>query len=100
MSTMGHNSIDKSELKHFVARIEQLEIDKAGIAGDIKDMYAEAKETGFDPKILRKLIALRKKDATKRAEEEALLEVYMQALGMLSDTPLGEAALEREGLRA
>jgi uncharacterized protein (UPF0335 family) len=91
---MGHNSIDKSELKHFVARIEQLEIDKAGIAGDIKGIYAEAKDTGYDPKILRKVIRIRKQDRAKREEEEAMLEIYMQALGMLADTPLGQASIK------
>ena len=64
-------------------RIERLEEEKAGIAGDIKDVYAEAKGNGFDTKVLRKIIALRKRDYAERQEEEAILELYMQALGMV-----------------
>ena len=70
------------ELKQFIERIERLEEEKAGIAGDIKEIYAEAKGNGFDTKAMRKLISLRKKDFDKRKEEEAILELYMQALGM------------------
>jgi uncharacterized protein (UPF0335 family) len=84
-----------NQLKAIVERIERLEVDKAEIASDIKDVYAEAKGNGFDPKILRKLIAIRKIDATQRAEAETILETYMQALGMLADLPLGQAAIER-----
>jgi uncharacterized protein (UPF0335 family) len=83
-------------LANIVDRIEALESDKAAIAADIKDLYAEAKGNGFDVKVLRQVISLRKKDAGKRAEEQAILATYMQALGMLSDTPLGQAALKRE----
>jgi uncharacterized protein (UPF0335 family) len=83
-------------LANIVDRIEALESDKAAIAADIKDLYAEAKGNGFDVKVLRQVISLRKKDAGKRAEEQAILATYMQALGMLADTPLGQAALKRE----
>lgn len=86
------------QLKAIVERIERLETDKAAIATDIKEVYSEAKANGFDAKILRKLIALRKKEAAEREEEQSLLEVYMSALGMIADLPLGQAALEREGL--
>ncbi len=68
-------------LKTFVQRIERLEEDKAGIADDIKDVYHEAKSEGFDVKVLRKVITLRKKDPQERAEEEELLELYLSALG-------------------
>ena len=85
-------------LRSLVERIEKLEEDKAAIAADIKEVYAEAKAQGFDPKIMRKVIALRKKEAAERAEEKAMLEVYMGALGMIADLPLGQAALKREGL--
>jgi uncharacterized protein (UPF0335 family) len=88
---MGTNN----QLKAIVERIERLEEEKKTIADDIKDVYAEAKGNGYDPKILRKLIAMRKIDATKRAEAETILETYMQALGMLADTPLGQAAMQR-----
>jgi uncharacterized protein (UPF0335 family) len=83
-------------LANIVDRIEALESDKAAIAADIKDLYAEAKGNGFDVKVLRQVISLRKKDAGKRAEEQAILATYMSALGMLADTPLGQAALKRE----
>ncbi|HYF54252.1 MAG TPA: DUF2312 domain-containing protein [Salinarimonas sp.] len=75
-------SVAADQLKAFIERIERLEEEKAGISGDIKDVYAEAKGTGFDTKVLRKIIALRKRDHAERQEEEAILELYMQALGM------------------
>jgi uncharacterized protein (UPF0335 family) len=75
-------SVAADQLKAFVERIERLEEEKAGLAGDIKDVYAEAKGTGFDTKALRRIIALRKKDHAERQEEESILELYMQALGM------------------
>ena len=71
------SSVAADQLKSFIERIERLEEEKAGLAGDIKDVYAEAKGTGFDVK------ALRKKDHAERQEEEAILELYMQALGMV-----------------
>jgi uncharacterized protein (UPF0335 family) len=88
------------QLKAIVERIERLEADKAAIAGDIKEVYSEAKANGFDTKILRKVIALRKKETAVREEEQSMLEVYMAALGMIADLPLGQAALKREGLAA
>lgn len=88
-------SKENSQLTSIVARIEKLEDEKAVIAEDIKEVYAEAKGNGFDVKILRKIIAMRKQDAEKRREEQAVLAVYMQELGMLADTPLGQAAIER-----
>ena len=85
-----------NQLQSIVERIEKLEDDRALLAADIKDIYAEAKGNGFDPKIIKKVIALRKKDAAQREEEDALLATYMSALGMLADLPLGEAALRRD----
>ena len=82
-----------NQLQALVSRIEHLEEEKYNIAEDIKEVYAEAKGTGFDPKIIKKIISLRKQDASKRAEEQAVLATYMDALGMLADTPLGKAAL-------
>lgn len=69
-------------LKSLIERIEKLEEDKAAISGDIKEVYAEAKAIGFDTKIMRLLVKLRKKSAEERLEEETLLEVYMTAMGM------------------
>ena len=71
------------QLKSIVERIERLEEEKKIIAADIKEVYAEAKSNGFDTKILRKVISLRKKEATEREEEQSMLDVYMAALGML-----------------
>lgn len=76
------NAISPERLQSFIDRIERLEEEKAGIANDIKDIYAEAKSAGFDTKIIRKIIALRKKEPQERSEEEMLLETYMAALGM------------------
>lgn len=87
-----------AQLRGIVERIERLEEDKAKVAADIREVYSEAKANGFDVKTLRKVVALRKKEAAERAEEEAMLEVYMNALGMIADLPLGQAALQREGL--
>ena len=70
-------------LKAFVERIERLEEEKASIAGDVKEVYAEAKAQGFDAKILRKVVALRKRDVAERREEEEILDLYLQALGMM-----------------
>lgn len=86
---------NNNQLQSIVDRIETLEEQKSAVAEDIKEVYSEAKGNGFDPKIIKQIIALRKKDASKRAEEQAILATYMQALGMLSDTPLGKAALSK-----
>ncbi|GJD98809.1 MULTISPECIES: DUF2312 domain-containing protein [Methylobacterium] len=79
---VDNSSVAADQLKSIIERIERLEEEKAGLAGDIKDVYAEAKANGFDTKVLRKIISLRKKDHEERQEEEAILELYMQALGM------------------
>lgn len=95
MTTPGHNGVDASQLRSFIERVEKLEEEKRAIADDIKDVYAEAKGVGFDAKQIRKIVAMRRIDADKRAEEQAILDLYMSALGMLADTPLGQAAIER-----
>jgi uncharacterized protein (UPF0335 family) len=76
------NAVDGGHLRAFVERIEKLEEEKRAIADDIKDVYAEAKGTGFDPKIIRKIVSLRRQDKSKRQEEEEILELYLSALGM------------------
>ena len=73
----------KDQLKAFVERIERLEEEKKTISDDIRDVYAEAKGNGFDVKVLRTIVRMRKQDANERAEQETILETYMQALGML-----------------
>lgn len=87
---IGHNSGEEQDvggvsgkrLKAYLDRIERLEEEKSGIADDIKDIYAEAKGTGFDVKTMRKLVRLRKMDAEKRREEDELLELYKAAVGI------------------
>jgi len=73
----------KDQLKAIIERIERLEEEKKTISDDIRDVYAEAKGNGFDVKALRTIVRMRKQDANERAEEETILETYMQALGML-----------------
>ena len=80
---MNKTTFAHGQLKSIVERIERLEEEKKTIAGDIKEVFAEAKANGFDTKILRKVISLRKKDAAEREEEESMLDVYMAALGMI-----------------
>jgi uncharacterized protein (UPF0335 family) len=75
----------QNQLRQLVEQIERLEEEKKGIAEDIKDKFAEAKAMGFDVKVLRQVIRLRKKSKTDRDEEEAILDTYLHALGMLSD---------------
>lgn len=72
----------EGQLKSLVERIERLEEEKKTIAGDIKEVYAEAKGHGFDTRILRKVISIRKKDREEHEEEEAMLDLYLNALGM------------------
>jgi uncharacterized protein (UPF0335 family) len=73
--------IAAERLRSFVQRIERLEEDKAALAQDLREVYAEAKGEGFDTKVLRKLIGLRKRDPRQRREEDELLELYLSALG-------------------
>jgi uncharacterized protein (UPF0335 family) len=76
------NSATAGQIKAIIERIERLEEEKRQIAADIKDVYAEAKANGFDTKVLRKVITLRRQDADERREQEAILETYLNALGM------------------
>lgn len=77
----GHNSAG-DRLRSFVERIERLEEERAAIGADIREVYSEAKGTGFDGKVLRQVIAIRKLDQADRQKREELLEVYKNALGM------------------
>jgi uncharacterized protein (UPF0335 family) len=76
------NPSTAGQLKAFIERIERLEEEKRTISEDIKEVYAEAKGNGFDAKILRKIVSLRKQDANERREQEEILETYLRALGM------------------
>ena len=80
-STPTTEGVVASRLRSFVQRIERLEEEKASLAQDIREVYSEAKGEGFDVKVLRRIISLRKKDPEKRREEEELLEIYLAALG-------------------
>ena len=84
--------IAKDQLRAIVERIERLEADKKSAADDIKDVYAEAKGNGFDVKALRAVIMLRKHDPAKLKEQEAILDTYLNALGMLPLFAMKEAA--------
>lgn len=78
---LGSNA--QSQIRSIVERVERLELEKAEVAEQIKEVFAEAKGNGFDVKILRKVIRLRKQDRAKRQEEEALTDLYLSALGEL-----------------
>lgn len=78
-------NVTQDQLRSFVERLERLEEEKKLLSENIKDVYGEAKATGFDVGALRKILSLRKKDEQKRMEEEHILEVYLRALGMLKD---------------
>jgi len=85
---MGNSTIAREQLRAFIERIETLEAEKKSISDDIRDVYAEAKGGGFDPKAMREIVKLRKQEPHERSEQEAVLDLYKQALGML---PLFEA---------
>ncbi len=82
---MSDMMVAREQLRSIVERIERLEEEKKVIADDIRDIYAEAKANGFDTKVLRQVVTLRKKDMTERQEQEAIRDLYLQALGMLPD---------------
>ena len=77
----GH--LAKDQLRSIIERIERLEEEKKTIADDIRDVYAESKGNGFDVKALRTIVRMRRQDPSERQEAESILEIYMQALGML-----------------
>lgn len=77
----------QNQLRQLVEQIERLEEEKKALASDIRDKFTEAKAMGFDIKVLRKVVSLRKKSKTDRDEEEAILTVYLHALGMIDDAP-------------
>ena len=100
MTKIGDNSgsVDAGHLLAFIERIETLEENKREISEEIKEVYSEAKGTGYDIKIVRKIVAMRRVDAAKRQEEEEILGLYLSALGMLADTPLGQFAVTASGV--
>ena len=78
----GTEEVNAGHLRAFIERVERLEEEKKALADDIKDVFAEAKGNGFDVTIMRKIVAIRKKDREKRREEEEILDLYMCALGI------------------
>ncbi|MBA4117626.1 MAG: hypothetical protein C0514_01845 [Candidatus Puniceispirillum sp.] len=80
----GFGGVSGLQLRQIIEKIERLEEDKAAIATDIKEVYAEAKSHGFDTKVIRKMISIRKMDQDERAEQEELISVYFQAIEMAS----------------
>ena len=79
----GSGQIAQDRLRSFIERVERLEDEKSVLAADIKEVYAEARSAGFDPKTMRKVVRLRKMEDSDRQEEEFLLDTYLSALGML-----------------
>lgn len=100
---MADHGIARDQLRAFIERIERLEEEKKAISEDIKEVYAEAKGTGFNTKVMRQLVKLRKQDRHERAEFEAVLDLYMHALGMIGngdepdDEPVPEPAKKAPG---
>ncbi len=82
---MADNIIAKDQLRSIVERIERLEEEKKAIADDIREIYAEAKANGFDSKIIRQVVRIRKIDKNERMEQEAMLDLYLHALGMIAE---------------
>jgi uncharacterized protein (UPF0335 family) len=80
--TVSSDSVAQDQLKAFVERIERMEEEKKAIADDIREIYAEAKGNGFDIKVLRQVVKIRKQDHSERMEQEAILDLYLAALGM------------------
>lgn len=85
-------SVAADQLKSIIERIERLEEEKKALSADVRDKYLEAKGLGFDVKVLRQVVRLRKKSQVERQEEQTVLEVYLHALGMLD----GAAAIQDE----
>jgi uncharacterized protein (UPF0335 family) len=82
---MSKTGFAKDQLRSFIERIERLEEERAALSADIKEVYSEAKGTGFDTKAMRSVIRLRKLDSADRQEQEAILDLYLSALGMERD---------------
>lgn len=100
MAETGHNSVGGiagDQLRSFIERIERLEEEKRATASDIKEVYAEAKGSGFDTKTMRQLVKERRMDKDDREEQESLLDLYRRVLGEFVNTPLGEAAVRAAG---
>jgi len=82
---MAKSGFAKEHLKSLIERIERLEEEKAALSADIREVYSEAKGQGFDTKVMRKVVSLRKLDTAERQEQDAMLDLYLSALGMKRD---------------
>lgn len=82
---LNTSAVAKDRLKTFIERVERLEEEKKAIADDIKEIFAEAKGEGFDTKVIKMILNIRKQDSNERAEQEAILDLYQHALGMTTD---------------
>jgi uncharacterized protein (UPF0335 family) len=92
MPDVGGVAVER--LRSFIERIERLEEEKRALSGDIKEVYAEAKGTGFEPKIMRQIVKIRKMDKDEVVEEESLLDLYKRALGMMPEAAIETQAAE------
>ena len=92
MPDVGGIAVER--LKSFIERIERLEEERRALSGDIKEVYAEAKGTGFEPKIMRQIVKIRRMDKEEVDEEESLLDLYKRALGMTPETAIETQAAE------
>lgn len=98
MTTLQASS--QAQLRQYIEQIERLEEEKKALAADIRDKFLEAKAEGFDPKIMKKVISLRKRSKSERQEEDAVLETYLHALGMLLDPSVSSSMSDDEMLDA
>lgn len=86
MSKAGvSGGVAAGQIKSIIERVERLEEEKTALAGDIREIYAEAKSNGYDVKVLRQIVRIRKQDTAERQEQEAILDLYLHALGMIDD---------------
>jgi uncharacterized protein (UPF0335 family) len=92
MIRVDSRSNEGQQIRSYVERVEKLREERDGLAKDTADIFAEAKGNGFDAKIIRRVVAIRKQDAAKRSEEEELLDLYLSAVGFDS-TPLGRGSV-------
>lgn len=90
----GTGNLAREHLRAFIERIERLEEEKATLMEDIREVYAEAKGTGFDPKIMRQVVRIRKMEPDQRQEQEYVLDTYLSALGMLEQSGANDSAAE------
>lgn len=92
---MSRSNFASEELKSLIGRIERLNGEMDALKADVSEVYKQAKGTGFDVKIIREVVRLRKMDSAERSERESLIDLYLSALGDLADTPLGQHAIAK-----